>query len=193
MVAIGYYCHTWVYTTMVRPNLNHPDDGGPVCLADRLWCKRLVIGCYSKQHNCLVKDEWRQIGLRTFRLCRVCFHGVHPWNEHVCSSTSERSHGGRRHLPAQKGPDVKKKPCPAVVRWHRGVWQIRTSTFIVSARLCVAVCLYILHSFLLCLLSLSHRGPGVFGQFVPVALDFQADLANFWGVQYRKQFFFFSP
>lgn len=108
MVAIGYYCHTWVYTTMVRPNLNHPDDGGPVCLADRLWCKRLVIGCYSKQHNCLVKDEWRQIGLRMFRLCRVCFHGVHPWNEHVCSSTSERSHRGRRHLPAQKGPDVKK-------------------------------------------------------------------------------------
>lgn len=36
----------------------------PVCLADRLWCKRLVIGCYSKQDNCLVKDEWRQIGLR---------------------------------------------------------------------------------------------------------------------------------
>lgn len=114
----------------------------PVCLADRRWCKRLVIGGYSKQHNCLAKDEWRQIGLRMFRLYRVRFHGVHPWNEHVCSSTSERSHRGQRHLLAQKGTDVKKKnPRPAAVRWHRGVWQIRTSTCIVSARFCVVVCL----------------------------------------------------
>lgn len=80
----------------------------PVCLADRLWCKRLVIGCYSKQHNRLVKDEWRQIGLRMFRLRHACFHGVHPWNEHVCSNTSERSRRGQCHQPAQKGTNVKK-------------------------------------------------------------------------------------
>lgn len=81
MVAVGYYCRTWVYSTMVRPNLNHPDDGG-LCVwlivrGVNAWLSGVI-------HNCLVKDEWRQIGLRMFRLCRVRFHGVHPWNEHVC-------------------------------------------------------------------------------------------------------------
>lgn len=71
------------------------------------------------------------------------------------------------------------------------MWQIRTTVFLVSACVCVCVivCLYILIFFPSASLSLGLRRLGVFGQFVPVALDFQADLANFWSVQYRKQFF----
>lgn len=38
----------------------------------------------------------------------------------------------------------------------------------------------------LCFLSLH---VGVFGQFALVVLDFQADLANFWSVECRKQLF----
>lgn len=72
------------------------------------------------------------------------------------------------------------------------VWQIRTSDFIVSTRFCVVAYSYVRPFFpSVPAFPQPHRGPGVFGQFVPVALDFQADLANFWSVQYRKQFFFF--
>lgn len=117
----------------------------PVSLADRLCCKRLVIGSYSKQRNCLVKDEWKQIGLRMFRLCSGCFHGGHPWNEHVWSSTRERAHRGQRHLHAQK--DAQIKTHPGIVQWCHCVGQIRINTCIVSACLCVLVCLYILISF----------------------------------------------
>lgn len=116
MPAWGWWdgCHRLLLSHMGLDYNSASESKSPrrwrsLCLADRLWCKRLVIGFYSKQHNCLVKDEWRQIGLRMFRLCRVCFHGLHPWNEHVCSSTSDRSLRGQRHLPAQKGTDIKKK------------------------------------------------------------------------------------
>lgn len=116
MPAWGWWhgCH-WLLLSLMGLHYNgaseskSPRRRWAVCLADRLWCKRLVISCYSKQHNCLVKGEWRQIDLSMFRLCRMCFHGVHPWNEHVYSSTSERSRRGQYHLPAQKGTDVKKK------------------------------------------------------------------------------------
>lgn len=101
----------------------------------------------------------------------------------------ERSRGGH-HVQAQKGTvdenkTKQKKTYPAFAPRHRGVWHIRTSTFIVSAHFCVFVCLNILP-------FLASAPPFLqFGQFVPVALDFQADLANFWSVQYRKQVFFF--
>lgn len=112
--------HTGLHYNSVSETKS-PRRRRPVCLADRLWCKRLVISCYSKQHNCLVKDEWRQIGLRMFRLCRVCFQGAHPWNRHVCSGTSERSRRGQHHLPAQKGWDVEKKPKNNnILRLYRG-------------------------------------------------------------------------
>lgn len=46
MVAIGHYCHTWVDTTMVRPNLNHPDDGGlcvwPIVCGVNVWLSVVI-------------------------------------------------------------------------------------------------------------------------------------------------------
>lgn len=128
----------------------------PVCLADRLWCKRLVIGCYSKQHNRLVKDEWRQIGLRMFRLRRACFHGVHPWNEHVCSNTSGRSRKGQCHRPAQKGTEVEKKQ--AIQRLYGGTAVCGRSGQVISLSWLASVLLpthTFVHSFPPCLLSLS--------------------------------------
>lgn len=183
-------CH-WLLLSLMGLHYNgaseskSPRRRWAVCLADRLWCKRLVISCYSKQHNCLVKGEWRQIDLSMFRLCRMCFHGVHPWNEHVYSSTSERSRRGQYHLPAQKSTDVKKKK-KSVQRLCGGTTVCGRSGQVLSLSLLVFVLLSadtFFHSFPLRLLSLSHYGSDVFGQFVLVAPDFQADLANFWSVQ----------
>lgn len=80
MPAWGWWhgCHRLLLSHMAlhynaTSESKSPRRWRPVCLVDRLCCKRLVISCYSKQHNCLVKDEWRQIGLRMFRLF--------PWSE----------------------------------------------------------------------------------------------------------------
>ena len=112
----------------------------PVCLADRLWCKCLVIGCYSKQHNCLVKDEWRQIGLRMFRLCLVYFHRGHPWNEHVCLRT-RRGHVEvimckHKRVQSMKTKQNKKKPTQ---RLHRGTAVCGTSGQVLSLSLLTSV------------------------------------------------------
>lgn len=120
-----------------------------------------------------------------------CIHGMS-----MCvSCASERSRRGQRHHLAQKGTDVKKKQKKKPVQQLDGgtavcgrSGQVLSLSLLVSALLSAYA---FFRSFPLCLLSHSHRGPGEFGQFVPVALDFQADLANFWSVQYRKQFFFF--
>lgn len=155
----------------------------PVCLADRLWCKRLVIVCNSKQDNCLVKDEWRQIGLRR----------LFPWSastEWACVSEHKwEVTTGSAPSSSTKGCTDKNTYSDCMV----GTTPCGRSGQLFSLSVCVCVraivCLYFLVFFPSASLSLGLRCLGVFGQFVPVALDFQADLANFWSVQYRKQFF----
>lgn len=100
VVATGDYCRTWVDTTMGRPNLNPPGDGSLCVWLIVCGVKRLVIGCYSKRHNCPVKDERTQMGSSVFKWRSVCFHGVHPWNERACKWEVTQ---GLASSPATKG------------------------------------------------------------------------------------------
>lgn len=99
-------CHRLLLSHMALHNnaaseSKSPRRRRPVCSADGLSCKRLVIPCYSQQHNCLVKDEWRQIGLRMLRLF--------PWTAPMEWACVRGHHGasvvfstkGRRDKPEQ--------------------------------------------------------------------------------------------
>lgn len=145
MPAWGWWhgCHRLLLSHMAlhynaASESKSPRRRRPVCLADRLCCKRLVIGCYSKQHNCLVKDEWRQIGLRMFRLFPwsaptewACVF-EHKW-EVTTGPASSSSTKGRRDKNTYSD-------CTAVPLCVAG--QDKWSPRLCGA--CVPVCLYIL-------------------------------------------------
>lgn len=148
MPAWGWWhgCHRLLLSHMAlhynaASESKSPRRRRPVCLADRLCCKRLVIARYSKQHNCLVKDEWRQIGLRMFRLF--------PWSapvEWACVSEHKREVTmGPASSSSTKGRGDKTTygDCAAVPPCVAGQDQWAPS----SAGACVAGCLLV-HSYI---------------------------------------------